>query len=157
MEPSINWERVLPDSAEVEVVARWQQSQWAHHAPGHDTEQWQASVRQDCGRQAVPSVWLARNTQTPVATASLVVQDGSIRPDLTPWLASVYVEPAWRGHGIASALAEHIAGLACGAGHRALYLFTPDQQALYARLGWQLIERRLYAGEWVDVMRRDLS
>ena len=156
MEPSINWGRVSPDSAAVDVVARWQQSLWAHHAPADDTEQWQASVRRDCGQQALPSVWLARHAQTPVATASLVAQDGSIRPDLSPWLASVYVEPAWRGRGIASALTEHIAGLAQGAGHPALYLFTPDQQALYARLGWQIIERRLYAGEWVDVMQRNL-
>jgi GNAT superfamily N-acetyltransferase len=48
----------------------------------------------------------------PVGTASLAHEDLETRPDLTPWLAGVYVEPAFRGRGHGTALVRQVeAGL----------------------------------------------
>src|SRR4051812_27947910 len=44
----------------------------------------------------------------PVGTASLAHQDLDSRPDLTPWLAGVYVVPDARGRGHAEALVRQV-------------------------------------------------
>ena len=95
--------------------------------------------------------------ERPVGTASLVADDMSDRPELTPWLASVFVLPEWRGQGIASRLVQRVEAEACANGIGYFYLYTPDQQALYRRLGWRDRETRTYRGEAVTIMDRRLD
>ncbi|WP_435389741.1 GNAT family N-acetyltransferase [Halomonas sabkhae] len=114
-------------------------------------------MRADCGPAGVPSVFAAMSGERPVGMASLVVDDMSDRRDLTPWLASVFVLPEWRGHGIASRLVRRVEEEAEAHGVGRCYLYTPDQQSLYRRLGWQDVEEREYRGEVVTIMQRDLQ
>lgn len=74
-----------------------------------------------------------------------------------PWLASVFVVPEWRGKGIASALVKRVEAEAAAHGFERIYLYTPDQQALYRRLGWQDREDVEYRKEHVTVMERQLG
>lgn len=55
----------------------------------------------------------------------------------TPWLDSLFVEQAFRRRGIGATLAEAVTVLAGKLGHAAIYLGTPDQQKLYASMGWR--------------------
>jgi len=55
----------------------------------------------------------------------------------TPWLDSLFVEPAFRRRGIGATLAEAVTTLAGKLGHGEIYLGTPDQQSLYASMGWR--------------------
>ena len=80
----------------------------------------------------------------------------SIAPQRSPWLASVYVRPVFRHHGVASQLVTHIEAAAAFSGLERLYLFTPDQQHLYEQLGWSAIESLEYRDEPITVMGRDL-
>jgi GNAT superfamily N-acetyltransferase len=48
----------------------------------------------------------------PVGTASLAHDDLAARRDLTPWLAGVLVEPAFRGRGYATALVRRVEAFA---------------------------------------------
>lgn len=59
---------------------------------------------------------------------------------LTPWLSAVFVPPLYRGTGIASALAVRARLEAARLGHQHIYLFTPQNASLYARLGWRSFE-----------------
>ena len=70
-----------------------------------------------------------------VGSASLIAQDMDTRPELSPWLASVYVAAEHRRQGIGSALVRRVAQEAAALGVETLYLFTPDQEHFYARLG----------------------
>jgi predicted N-acetyltransferase YhbS len=88
---------------------------------------------------ALPRTWVAVAGDEAVGCARLVAADHADRLDLTPWLASVYVTPAWRRRGIASGLVQTVQATARAAGYPALYLFTPDQARLYARLGFTRI------------------
>ncbi len=89
--------------------------------------------------------------------ASIFVQDMSTRPDLTPWLAGVFVAPDQRGKGIGSALVQAIEAKALELGISRLYLFTPDKQHFYARLGWSPLEWTDYRTERVLIMQKDLG
>jgi len=55
----------------------------------------------------------------------------------TPWLDSLFVEQAFRRRGIGAKLAEAVTVLAGKLGHAEIYLGTPDQQKLYASMGWR--------------------
>ncbi|MGL9735972.1 MAG: GNAT family N-acetyltransferase [Symbiopectobacterium sp.] len=57
-----------------------------------------------------------------------------------------------RGKGLATALTNGCVALCQQHGIEMLYLYTPDKQALYARMGWQPLEQRQVAGEIVTVM-----
>lgn len=148
---------LTPDSPHVETVAIWQHEAWGHFNPTLDFAGRCDVVRRDCGEGGVPRVFVAMAGERPVGTASLVVDDMEVRPDLMPWLASVFVLPEWRGQGIASRLVRRVEEEARAAGIETFYLYTPDQQALYRRLGWEDRETLHYRGEEVTVMRRRLA
>lgn len=154
MEKDIRITRLGGDSPHVATLAEWTHTEWGHLHPGRSLSAAIAEFRAECGAGGVPSVFAALHGDIPVGTASLVADDMSDRRELTPWLASVYVLPEWRGRGIASQLVRRVEEEAQAHGHGRFYLYTPDQQALYRRLGWRDLEDREYRGEAVTVMRR---
>ena len=103
---------------------------------------------------ALPRTWVAVAGDAPVGCASLVAADHADQPELTPWLASVYVVPAWRRRGIASALVQTVQATSRAANFSALYLYTPDQARLYARLGFVAIGQVIHPddGRLSDLM-----
>ncbi|PSJ20893.1 GNAT family N-acetyltransferase [Halomonas sp. ND22Bw] len=157
MDSGLSLARITVHSPHVPTLAGWAHDEWGHLHPGRRRAAAIATFRADCGSEGVPSVFAAMDGERPVGMASLVVDDMDDRRDLTPWLASVYVLPAWRGQGIASALVRRVEAEAQAHGVERFYLYTPDQQPLYRRLGWEDVEDREYHGETVTIMRRDLS
>ena len=149
--------RLSPDSDHVATVASWTFAEWGHLNPGYAADTWREALRRECGDGGVPSVFVAMEGDQPVGTAALLAEDMDSRRELTPWLASVFVLPEWRGQGIASTLIRRVEEEAVACGVRRFYLFTPDQQALYRRLGWRDHEELRYRGEDVTIMLRRLE
>lgn len=150
-------ERLAPDADLVDTVAAWTYSAWGHLSPEMTRAAWRAETCDNAGPEGVPSTFVAWLDGQPVGTASLVAHDMTTRSDLTPWLASVYVEPGARGRGVASALVQRVETEARNAGLSHFYLYTPDQQQLYARLGWHPVDKAVYRGEQVTIMRRQFD
>ncbi|GHA94336.1 GNAT family N-acetyltransferase [Modicisalibacter luteus] len=146
-----------PDSPHVVTVATWQHEAWGHLNPSLGFTGRCDEVRSECGSGGVPRVFVAMSNDRPVGTASLIECDMTSRPHLTPWLASVFVLPEWRGQGIASRLVKRVEEEARSTGLERFYLYTPDQQSLYGRLGWQEREHLTYRGEAVTIMTRTLN
>jgi GNAT superfamily N-acetyltransferase len=92
----------------------------------------------------------------PQGTASLAVRDLPTRPELSPWLAGVYVEPAARGRGHGARLVRAVEEEARGRGFDSLWLFTRRAEPLYARLGWRRVGTELHRARYYALMRRDL-
>ena len=157
MQSDITLKRLRADNPNAEIVAGWTYESWGHLHPGLTLEQAIKRLKAECGQGGVPSIFVAMQGETPVGTASLIADDMSIRRELTPWLASVFVVPEWRGQGIASALVRRVEAEAVENGIEHFYLYTPDQQALYRHLGWQDVESLEYRGETVTVMSRQLG
>ncbi|PMR68401.1 GNAT family N-acetyltransferase [Halomonas heilongjiangensis] len=149
--------RLTVDSPHLARVAAWQNAEWGHLTPGETPTSRLKALRGECGDAGVPSAFAALCDGQPVGTASLVADDMSVRRELSPWLASVFVPPEWRGRGIASRLVQRVEAEVAASGIARLYLFTPDQQALYRRLGWQDHEALNYRGEDVTIMVRRLD
>lgn len=139
------------------ALAEWLHAQWGSLTPGSTLETRAEKMRGQLQRAAVPCAFVALDGDRPAGTASLVAHDMESHPEWTPWLASVYVHRDFRRRGIGSALAERVAEEARALGVAELYLFTPDQQRLYERLGWRRLRQEPYRGWDVTVMLRDLA
>ncbi|MGJ7461500.1 GNAT family N-acetyltransferase [Halomonas sp. MA07-2] len=155
-EDEVRLERLTPASPHVLSLARWEFQQWSYLDPERRLDEALFAFREQCGPGGVPSVFVALCGDLPVGMASLIADDMHDRPDLTPWLASVYMLPAWRGRGIASRLVQRVEEEARAHGIEHFHLFTSDRQSLYRRLGWDEQERCVYRGEAVTLMSRRL-
>lgn len=138
-------------------LARWHFGEWGHLNPGSALEEREARVRGRLGKGTIPTTFVALVDGVLAGSASLVEHDMDVRPDLTPWLASVFVAPEFRRKGIGAALVERITEEAQALGVAQVYLFTLDQQRLYARSGYVELEELEYRGQQVSVMVLELA
>jgi GNAT superfamily N-acetyltransferase len=93
----------------------------------------------------------------PVGTGTLAAHDLPARPDLTPWLAGMFVEPHARGRGYAAHLIAAVEEQARTALVPTLWLHTnPATERVYARAGWRTVKTVQHNGKPFALMRRDL-
>jgi GNAT superfamily N-acetyltransferase len=138
-------------------VVAWVHGYWGHLPPPRTLEQVAERFRTHLNRDRAPLTLVALEGDTILGTASLFLQDMSTRLDLSPWLAAVYVTPEVRRRGIGAALVRAVEEQASALGYTRLYLFTPDQDHFYARLGWTPLERAEYRTQSVVIMTRELA
>ena len=100
----------------------------------------------------IPLSFLALVGNEPAGTVQLIVCDSKARPDLTPWLAALYVDPSQRGKGIGGFLVRRLVTEAVRLACAEVFLET-DIPEFYAGLGATRHEP-LAEGGWI--MRIDV-
>jgi predicted N-acetyltransferase YhbS len=136
----------------IETLARWHFGEWGKWNPANDVAARSLKLQNYLRKDGVPLMFVAQAGGQPIGSAALVEQDLPERTDLSPWLASVFVDPAWRKQGVGRALVRRVMEEAARQGLAKFYLFTPDQQQFYESLGWTLLEQRTYHGDPIVVM-----
>jgi GNAT superfamily N-acetyltransferase len=92
----------------------------------------------------IPLALVAHDGSTFLGTASVIASDLDERPDLTPWVAAVWVEESMRGHGVGAALVDAAARACFALGFPRTYLCARARMTrYYEQLRWTLIERRV--------------
>jgi GNAT superfamily N-acetyltransferase len=92
----------------------------------------------------IPLALVAHDGGTFLGTASVIASDLDERPELTPWVAAVWVEERARGHGIGAALVNGATQACFKLGFPRAYLCARARMTgFYEGLGWKLIERRV--------------
>lgn len=122
----------------VPVCASWAFDTWGKYNASYTLDKRIESFTQHCNKDQIPLTILALNEDgVPIGMASLRSNDG-IRPDLSPWLGSVFVDPPFRSRGIATRLVQEIGNIARGLGFKSIYLLTYEETLprWYATLGW---------------------
>lgn len=89
-----------------------------------------ALVARATARRGPPQCFVLLVDGIPVGTASLAAADLDARPDLTPWLAGVFVVPEVRGRGYATLLVRAVEEAARAAAVRTLWLYTGAAEPL---------------------------
>jgi predicted N-acetyltransferase YhbS len=93
-----------------------------------------------------------------LGSATLVAADLPPRPELTPWLAQLFVEATRRRDGVGAALVHAVLRRARQCHYPCVYLYTSGTlPRYYDRLGWRVVETVSYRQRERTVMRYDLG
>ncbi len=141
-----------PDA--IETLARWHYGEWRELIPDWSLEKARRELAEHTGRITIPTTLVALEGTEVVGSASLLVEDLPEWKQLTPWVASVFVAPAWRGRGVGSRLVARAVEVAGQTGAATVYLLTPGQEAFYRRLGWSVVEVASNPERRVTIMSR---
>lgn len=147
----------LADQPEhLNTIAAWVYDEWLREWPDITPDAVVARFTTHLAYDRIPITMITLRGDTPIATASIYVDDLPERRDLSPWLAAVYVIPSARGQGVGSRMVAAVEALAQRLGITRLHLFTPDQEQFYTRMGWTTFDHVVTHGEAVVVMAKEL-
>ena len=105
----------------------------------------------------IPLTMIALEGDTLLGSVTLKVSDFSAHPELTPWLAGVFVLPQYRKQGVGSKLigfAENIAKEKFNV--ETLYLYTGSASGLYEKLGYKTFETVDRGDKILTLMKKEL-
>jgi GNAT superfamily N-acetyltransferase len=140
----------------VPIIAKWHWDEWGHTDPGGSLHSWTEGLSRRTNRDRIPTTYVALERGEPLGSATIVEHDMSVRLDLTPWLAGVYVKPEHRGRRVGAPLVSHAMRQAAQMGVNRLYLYTASARDFYQKLGWAEIATDFYEGRPVCIMAVDL-
>jgi len=124
------------------VADRIWRAWWAPN--GHPLEYITGRLNENMLDTPIPLALVAHDGSAFLGTASLIASDLDERPDLTPWVAAVWVEERARGTGIGAALVERATQTCFALGVPRAYLCArPRMTRFYERLGWTILERKV--------------
>lgn len=139
----------------IPTIARWHFDEWGYLNPGKTLEYRIERMQRYIADNPIPSMLIAIDGDAVLGTAALVEADMDSHPELTPWLASVYIREDQRGLGLGKKLVQALMDFAGQQHLERLYLFTPDQAGFYAKLGWKTRAQETYRATPVTVMQLD--
>lgn len=139
----------------LEEICSWHHEEWNYLNPGRSLEARIVGMREHIKGNVMPATHVAEVEGKIVGSASIVESDMPERPELTPWLASVFVDATARKKGVGRAVVLRVMQHAREAGIKTLYLYTPDREHFYKFMGWQTIEKLFYHGANVTLMKID--
>jgi predicted N-acetyltransferase YhbS len=140
------------------TLARWHYDQWGPLTGASSFEGYVALLTEAAASRAVPSVLIAVADGELLGSASLVASDLPPRPELTPWLAQLFVEPTRRRDGVGAALVHAVIQRASQCGYGRVHLFTSGTlPQYYTRLGWRVVERLAFLARERTVMEYDVG
>jgi predicted N-acetyltransferase YhbS len=152
---SVRIEHLMDCKQFIPTIAAWQQEEFGYLNPNGTVEERVARLSKANDRQQLPISLVAMSPDRNALVGSANVLATTLtHKHLTPWLSSVFVPPEQRGKGIASALTLAAASEARRLGFEMIYLFTPRNESLYARLGWATFDRVALNGVPAAVMAR---
>ena len=134
---SITTTRQWPDL--VPVVA---QGLWCAflRSSGRPSEQLLDPVKHAAVAPGLPRTFILLVDDVPTGTAGLAEHDLDERPDLTPWLAGLYVVPDQRGRGLAGRPIRTVEQKCRIRGIPTAWLYTNTAKPIYDRAEWQAVE-----------------
>jgi predicted N-acetyltransferase YhbS len=104
-------------------------------------------VSENLNAEAIPFAMVAHDGDQFLGTASVIPSDLEERPEYTPWIAAVWVDPMHRRRGVGAALVQEAARAAFDCGHDLLYLCAlPHKQSFYETFGWRRLEENVGEG-----------
>ncbi len=140
----------------VPLIAGWYFAEWGYLNPSATLEGVRKKLLVSMNRDRIPLTALAVIQEEVVGAAQLKYREMPMFPEKEHWLGGVYVEPEYRGQGVAEQLLGRLVETARNLGVETLHIQTERLDGgLYARLGWTPVQR-VKRGPEVLVMRRRL-
>jgi len=120
------------------LLCQWLMDWWGHEE-GFTKEKMASYIGHSLCKERIPQTIVLYLGDTPIGMYQFSMTDIDVRPDLYPWLANVYLDPAYRNRGYGTVLMEHIRNTAReGLPFQELFLYTTHTE-LYERYGWDFV------------------
>ena len=146
---------------QLQALAALHHAQWSHVSRFTTIDQHAEKLKSriSAGHDRIPATYILLIDGVAAGSVSLLDHDdiGDVRPDLSPWLSSLCVEPRHRRLGYGSGLVKHCIQRAVQSGCSTLYLYTDTHSKFYERFGWQPIEYCTSRGLDVTVMALQIA
>jgi GNAT superfamily N-acetyltransferase len=139
------------------LLARWYKDDSPDYFSGQSEEDIATEFFSLPANGELPLVLVAMNHGTPCGTISLRETSITSRPELSPWLAGLYVIPGLRGRGIGRSLVEAGEAAAGGMGIPVLYTGTSTVHAMLLTRRWLPLEELEYHGERLILYRKQVT
>ena len=98
--------------------------------------------------RSIPFCLVAHDEGKYVGSVSGLVSDLEERPELSPWVGALWVEPEFRRQGVAAALVKAALDELFVLEYEAAFLCaTAEKRTMYERQGWKLIEVNVGEGK----------
>ena len=146
----INHISKLPQA--IPIIARWLENEWGDLSPDVNFKNICSNLQKQKIFHNIPETFIAVENNKFLGTASLVENDMATRPELTPWLAGVLVDPIFRNKGVGTELVRTVMSEAEIIGINKFYLWTANKMSYYSKLGWQFFEQTNYLKKNVTIM-----
>lgn len=105
---------------------------------------------------SIPTVLVLLDETKPAGMVTLCLDDLSGRPELNPWLAGLYVDPAYRGKGYGRQLIAELENYALKLQIERLSLYSSNAVGLYVKAGWVTVETFDRGGKVFHIMQKSL-
>jgi GNAT superfamily N-acetyltransferase len=137
----------------IAALAQWSFDTWSQYDPNATRRNQIQKYKDHCNIDRLPLALIALDGFKLVGMCSLRETE-DIRPDLTPWLSSLYVVPSYRQRQVGQRLVDSIKRLARSMDYKMLHLLTfePNLNPYFIHQGGVLIGRDLLNGYSISIM-----
>jgi len=139
-----------------EELAALHAAEWKHLYAGWDSQRAREEFLAQKADGSLPATLVLHEGMELLGSVSVVFGDCPVRPDLDPWLASLYVVPQRRGRGWGLELVRAAIELAGASGSERLHVFTETAEKLFQRCGFEILERTVLRDVPITILARNL-
>ena len=137
----------------IEEIAQLKFHEFASLSPGKTVDDFVTGLKSHLNDKKLPTAYvLVNDSKEFIGTFSIRAHDMSTHQHLTPWIGSVLVHPGRRNRGLGAFIVNQAESIAKEMGYSQLYLFTPNKEEWYQKLGWKTIEHTTFNNHPVAVM-----
>ena len=111
---------------------------WWGEPEGYSREEVRTMMENSCEKQRFPRTYGLYFGETLIGMFQFTLSDMDIRPNIYPWLANLFIDPAYREKGYSEFLIRSVQAEAERAGLQELFLYTAHV-GLYERYGWEFV------------------
>ncbi len=142
----------------VKTCASWSFETWGHYQPDKTLEYFIECRQEYLNIDTLPLTLIAFANEVPVGMCSLAHNRG-ILPELSPWLAALYVHPDYRSRGIGTLLEKAICTKASSMGDKTIYCFSSDKSIIpwYQQHGWSVKSTEWLRNHYVTAMEKNME
>jgi predicted N-acetyltransferase YhbS len=124
------------------LIQRIWHAWWKHE--GHALDPFSAKMRRLLDDEALPFALVAHRGDLYLGSALGLAADLDERPQYTPWIAAVWVDPDHRSKKLGRTLIDRTKEALVDLGYPRVYLNSiPELREFYTRQGWRPIEEKI--------------
>ncbi|MCM1991539.1 GNAT family N-acetyltransferase [Oceanirhabdus seepicola] len=139
LQEDIKIENLLLNLEHIELVANWVYQEFCEGKPDR-TVDFVINCFKNRNLNKTPISLIALIDNKCVGVVSIFDNDLETRPELTPWLAGLYVDPNYRCKGVADKLINAVLKICKNMNYDTVFLRTEHTANYYKKHGWTFVE-----------------